>query len=176
MKNKKEFDNLIKDYHPIIFKICRVYSAKDDFEDLYQEVLISLWRSLGTYAGRSKLSTWLYRVVLNTALTYQRNTKKHKSQVAIEPTYVIADTRDNANEKEQQIELLYTAISKLKKDDRSLVLLYLEEKSYEEITEITGLTMSNVGVKISRLKKKLFELINELKNERAGTICGLERN
>jgi RNA polymerase sigma-70 factor (ECF subfamily) len=74
------------------------------------------------------------------------------------------DKEDHANNKEQQIEQLYAAISRLNKDDRSIILLYLEEKTYEEMAEITGLTVSNIGVKINRLKKKLFQILNELKN------------
>ena len=164
MTKTDNFETLIEENHPIIYKICKVYSSAEDFEDLYQEVLINLWKSFKTFEGRSKLSTWLYRVVLNTALTYQRNSKKHKSQVSIDHLYAMPDTGNQTTEKEKQIEHLYLAISKLKKDDRSIVLLYLEEKSYDEIAEISGLTISNVGVRINRVKKKLFQILNELKN------------
>lgn len=158
------FENLIKEYHPIIYKICRVYSSSEDFDDLYQEVLINLWRSYETFEGRSKLSTWLYRLTLNTALTYNRNEKKHKTKVSINNLPEIHDSESYSLDKEQQIEKLYYAISQFKKVDRSIILLYLEEKSYEEIAELTGLTASNIGAKISRLKKKLFQILNTSKN------------
>lgn len=158
------FESLVEQYHPIIYKICRVYSGKDDFEDLYQEVLINLWKSKNTFAGRSKLSTWLYRVSLNTALTYHRNAKKHKRKVPIDHIPEIPDAPDYSSEKDQQVELLYSAISQLKKHHRSIIILYLEEKSYEEIAEITGLSLSNVGVRINRIKKKLFQILNASKN------------
>jgi RNA polymerase sigma-70 factor (ECF subfamily) len=161
MPETNNFEDLIKQYHPMIYKICRVYSNREDFDDLYQEVLINLWRSLKTFEERSKLSTWLYRVVLNTALTYQRNSKKEKAKVPIDNILEIVDADNDREEREIKIEQLYSAISQLKKNERSIILLYLDEKSYDEIADITGLTISNVGVKISRLKNKLFKILNQ---------------
>ena len=155
------FEALIEQHHAIIYKICRVYSGWEDFDDLYQEILINLWKSYKTFEGRSKLSTWLYRVALNTSLTFQRNTKKHKAKVPIDQVPIAQDSSESAKEKEQEIERLYTAISQLKKDDRSIILLYLEEKSYEEIGEIIGISVSNVGVRINRIKKKLLQLLSD---------------
>lgn len=164
MSETKSFEDLILEYHPMIYKICRVYSASEDFDDLYQEILISIWRSLPSFQGRSKLSTWLYRVALNKAMTYQRDQKKYNSKVSIDHLVEMQDQASNYKEKEQQINRLYSAISQLKKTERSIVLLYLEEKTYEEIAEITGLKTSNVGVKINRLKKKLFQILNLANN------------
>jgi RNA polymerase sigma-70 factor (ECF subfamily) len=164
MSETKRFGDLIQEYHPMIYKICRVYSTSEDFDDLYQEILISVWKSLPSFQGRSKLSTWLYRVVLNKAMTYQRDQKKHESKISIDHIVEMQDGTTDYQEKEQQINRLYSAISQLKKDDRSIVLLYLDEKTYEEIAEITGLTTSNVGVKINRLKKKLFQILNLANN------------
>ena len=159
------FESLIKEYHPIIYKICRIYSKNDDFDDLYQEVLINLWKSYKTFEGRSKLSTWLYRVSLNTALTYQRNTKKYTNKVSLE---YVPETRSVENEtdnNELKVQKLYDAISQFKKIDRSIILLYLEEKTYQEIAELTGLTATNIGVKVNRLKKKLFRILKEMNYE-----------
>lgn len=164
MSETKSFEDLILEYHPMIYKICRVYSASEDFDDLYQEILIGIWRSLPSFQGRSKLSTWLYRVALNKAMTYQRDQKKYNSKVSIDHLVEMQDQASNYKEKEQQINRLYSAISQLKKTERSIVLLYLEEKTYEEIAEITGLKTSNVGVKINRLKKKLFQILNLANN------------
>lgn len=164
MINKLSFEEIISEYHPMIYKICRVYSSSVDFDDLYQEVLINVWKSQASFQGRSKLSTWLYRVVLNTALTYQRNTKKFKTKVSIDQITEIPDEGNIGLEKEQQINRLYNAISQLKKNDRFIILLFLDEIPYEEIAEITGLSVSNVGVKINRLKKKIFQILNSAKN------------
>ena len=170
MNSVDNFEGLIEEYHPIIYKICRVYAEDDDFKDLYQEILINLWKSYKSFEGRSKLSTWLYQVALNTALTYQRNAKRYKARIAASRMPALPEEEPHWSEKEQQIAMLYKAIAMLKKDDRSLILLYLEEKPYEEIAEILGLTISNVGVKINRLKKKLFQFLNELKNEGSGSL------
>jgi RNA polymerase sigma-70 factor (ECF subfamily) len=160
LKNNKDFESLITENHGMIYKICRVYADEAEFEDLYQEVLINLWTSLKNFKGNSKLSTWMYRVILNTALTYQRATKRHKNNTSIdqvpEPGYEV----NTMGQEQQEIQRLYRAISKLALNDRSIILLYLEEKSYEEIAEITGLSISNIGVKINRLKKKIFKLLN----------------
>ncbi len=161
----KAFEALIKRYHPIIYKICRVYADADDFDDLYQEVLITLWKSQHSFEERSKISTWLYRVVLNTALTYQRNTKKHKTRVPLSEVQLPPADSEVAQEKEKRVAQLYAAISQLKKDDRSIILLYLDENSYEDIAAITGLTISNVGVKINRVKKRLLKILKEQDHE-----------
>jgi RNA polymerase sigma-70 factor (ECF subfamily) len=164
MSETNSFKDLIQEYHPMIYKICRVYSTSEDFDDLYQEILISVWKSLPSFQGRSKLSTWLYRVALNKAMTYQRDQKKYNSKVSIDLTVEMQEQESDYQEKEQQIKRLYNAISQLKKTERSIALLYLDEKTYEEIAEITGLTTSNVGVKINRLKKKLFQILNLANN------------
>lgn len=151
---------MIVEYHPVIYKICRVYSSDQDFEDLFQEVLISLWKSHDSFEGRSKLSTWIYRVALNTALTYQRKASKLRFKTSSEELPNLSTSYHYDTKREEQVERLYRAISQLKKDERSIILLYLEEKQYNEIAEITGLTTSNIGVRINRIKKKLFHLLN----------------
>lgn len=158
----ENFKEIIKEYHPILYKIGRVYNNDDDFDDLYQEMLIAIWKALKNFRGDSKISTWLYKVALNTALTYQRKNKFSFFQKSnLDEIENIPFTHENsAIEREASIEALYAAIKQLKSDDRSLVLLYLEEKSYEEMAEILGISTSLVGVKINRVKKKLFKLLN----------------
>lgn len=158
----ENFKEIIKEYHPILYKIGRVYTNDDDFDDLYQEMLIAIWKTLKNFRGDSKISTWLYKVALNTALTYQRKNKFSFFQKSnLDEIENIPFTHENsAIEREASIEALYAAIKQLKSDDRSLVLLYLEEKSYEEMAEILGISTSLVGVKINRVKKKLFKLLN----------------
>lgn len=157
-----DFKTLIKEYHPLLYKVCRSYTDNSvDFEDLYQEILIQVWKSLNRFKGDSKLSTWIYRVALNTALTYQRKQKKKAIPIQeIQYAIIQEDTILEKREKEQQIELLYTCIRALKKEERSIILLHLEGKQYDEIAEIIGITTSNVGVKLLRIKKKLFTHLN----------------
>ncbi len=160
----EDFKSIIDTHHPILYKIGRSYASADDFDDLYQEMLINLWKGLQNFSGKSKLSTWIYRVVLNTALTYNRNKKRKKvAHVPVEQieNIVETDTKQHKQNQENDIKQLYVAIRKLPKDDRSIMLLYLEEKSYDEIAEIIGIKRNNVAVKINRSKKKLHELLKE---------------
>lgn len=160
----EDFKSIIDAHHPILYKIGRSYASAEDFDDLYQEMLINLWKGLQSFSGKSKLSTWIYRVVLNTALTYNRNNKRKKvSQVPVEQIKdaMETDSRQEQQEQEDDIKRLYVAIRTLPKDDRSIMLLYLEEKSYDEIAEIIGIKRNNVAVKINRAKKKLYELLTE---------------
>ena len=164
---EETFKNIVAEHNGILYKIARSYAAeKVDFDDLYQEILIQLWKSFTRFEGKAKLSTWIYRVALNTALTF---TKKKKRRPPLdEVTAWIADTADEgpeelAFEKQQQqkIDLLYQCINELAKDERALILLHLEGKSYEESAEIMGITTNYVGVKIVRIKKRLYKLLSE---------------
>ena len=164
---KSDFKNIVDEYNGILYKIARSYTTEEaDFKDLYQEMLIQLWQSFDRFKGEAKVSTWIYRVALNTALTFQ---KKQKRQIATNPidnvSYKIAETSGVGEElvyqKEKKIELLYQCINLLKKDDRAIILLHLEEKKYDEIAEIIGITTSHVGVKLMRIKKQLFQLLKE---------------
>lgn len=158
-----QFEQIIKEYHPILFRIGRVYSSDYDFDDLYQEMLINIWKGYKNFKGDSKLSTWIYRVALNTALTFNRDNLKHNKNEKWEHHVEIPDTHGNKEleETERKIKRLYEAIGKLKADQKAIILLYLDKKSYLEISEITGLSESNVGVIINRIKKKLFNLLSE---------------
>ncbi|MEM1320545.1 MAG: sigma-70 family RNA polymerase sigma factor [Bacteroidota bacterium] len=157
----QDFNSIIQQYHPVLYKISRAYTDKDmDFEDLYQEMLIQLWQSLKNFKGQSKLSTWIYQVVLNTALSYNRQRKRVRQLLPLQamPAQLVAEESTH-QDREKEITLLYQCIRELKKSDRSIILLHLEGKSYDEIAEITGLSKSNVGVKLNRTKKRLFTLL-----------------
>ncbi len=162
---KSEFQHIIDQHYAILYKIARVYSQdKADFEDLYQEMLIQLWQSFSRFQKQSKLSTYIYRVVLNTALTHQRKAKRQVQAIPLEDqAFRLPDTSvqfaAKAHEKEKKIDLLYQCINALKKEDRAIILLHLEGKSYEEMAEIMGLSTSNIGVRLLRLKKKLQKLL-----------------
>ena len=135
-------------------------SDNTDAEDLFQEILLQLWKSWPKFNSQSKVSTWMYRIGLNTAITRLRqNGRKLKAQAITSEQNIIPEENsrrlDIVFDKELQL-----AISLLDKFDKALVMLYLDEKSYKEIAEILGLSESNVGVKINRIKKKLRESIS----------------
>lgn len=150
------FKSFVTENMGIITHICRAYASSDEeLKDLIQEVTIQLWRSHKKFKGNSKISTWVYRVTLNVCLAISR-----KKRISTEPINNI-DIQDNPDQTEkEQIEQLYRAIKKLREADRAIILLYLEKKSYQEISDILGMTVSNVGVKVNRLKDKLKVMIN----------------
>jgi RNA polymerase sigma-70 factor (ECF subfamily) len=161
--NKKEFINLLEKNRGIIHKISLMYtSTATDKEDLYQEICLQLWRSVGNYRGESKFTTWLYRVAINTAINSIRKNKRKINTIELDPDrhYQVKD-----KDRELQTSLLMKAISRLNRIDRAIILLWLEEKKYEEISEIMGLTRSTVSVRLVRIRKKLEELIKEMENE-----------
>lgn len=169
---QNEFKNIIDEYNGILYKIGRSYTTEEpDFKDLYQEMLIQLWKSFERFKGESKISTWIYRVALNTALTYQRNRKRKPVADSIDSLkFKLSDDSNSnlaqAHKKEAKIELLYHCINLLKKEQRAIILLHLEGKKYNEIAEIIGLTPNNIGVKLMRIKKTLHHLLTENRYER----------
>lgn len=162
---QSDFKKIVDEYNGILYKITRSYTAnEEDFKDLYQEILVQLWKSMTNFKGNAKISTWIYRVALNTALTHKRNSqRKPRSETyeMIEFRMEISDQMTEMKEKEEKIELLYRCINLLKEEDRAIILLYLEGKKYKEIAEIIGLTTSHLGVKIKRIKKRLHDLLNQ---------------
>lgn len=159
-----QFKRIIQEYHPILFKIGRAYTDNEfDFEELYQEMLIQLWRAMPSFLEQAKLSTFIYRVALNTALTFKRGRDRRRKRVLFGkmPKDIPEDDQVSAKKvQEQQIDLLYEAIRSLKPENRSLILLNLEGHSYEQIAEILGISASNVGVKLLRTRKKLSKILN----------------
>jgi RNA polymerase sigma-70 factor, ECF subfamily len=158
---EEEFLQSVNEHQGIIIKVCRMYCADStDAEDLFQEILLQLWKSWPTFHATSKVSTWIYRIGLNTAITRLRKNSRRPDLQAL------SFAQDAIGEiPSQRLDILFdqelqAAINELDKFDRALVMLYLEEKSYKEIGEIMGLSESNVGVKINRIKKQLKEKIN----------------
>ncbi len=148
----------------MLFKICRIYQDDpQDREDLLQEITLQLWHVFDTYRGESKISSWIYRVALNTAITYF---KKQKRRPDSEPIPVNFDQPDDTiNEKEEQLALFYKAIKQLDKIEKALIYLYMEDQPYEEIAKTLGITEVNARVRLNRIKNKLKEIIKKLNNE-----------
>jgi RNA polymerase sigma-70 factor (ECF subfamily) len=151
-----QFLEMIRQNEGIIYKVTSFYTdTEHPLGDLYQEVVLNLWKAFPSFRGDSKYSTWIYRIALNTCVSFYRRSKKNISYVDI--SMDIPDVVDN----NEEIQELYKLINRLGKIERALVLLYLDDKSYKEIAEITGLTVTNVATKISRIKDKLRDMSNE---------------
>lgn len=155
--DKELFTKLIQENKGIIYKICNSYCAnKDDRDDLAQEIVYNLWKSFPGFKPACKFSTWMYRIALNVAISFYRKGNKPGNYVPFSEALIIFDDPvDRDNEVEQQISILQKFINELKEIDKSIMLLYLDDKSYKEIAEITGITETNVATKINRIKDKL---------------------
>ena len=156
---EKEFSQLIKDNQGLIIKVSRLYTNSiEDEQDLFQEIVLQLWRSYDTFKGQSKISTWMYRVALNTAITLFR--KKTKSPQTDElQDFHYKDFVEDDEEKQQQISTLYKVIKMLPNVERAIVTMYLDDLPYKDIAENLGITEVNARVKMNRLKKTLKELM-----------------
>ncbi|WP_295794790.1 RNA polymerase sigma factor [Mucilaginibacter sp.] len=147
----------------IIHKICNIYFIDaDDRKDACQEILYQLWRSHPGFRGGSKFSTWMYKVALNTAITYS---KKGSREVPTDMQTGNWEQLSAGNEQQhvnERMALLYAAINTLSVADKAITLLYLEDNSYDEIAEITGLTKTNVSVRLVRIKKALKEKLKNI--------------
>lgn len=147
-------------YAAIIIKICRAYTnTQEDFEDYYQEVCLQIWKSRNNFRGQSEWSTWVYRLSLNVNMTLLKK-KKNNLQYFVSdylPVVVADEPRAFADE---SLDHLYTAIRQLSDVDRGVILLYLEEKSYQEIADIIGSNSNNIGVRINRIKERLKKILD----------------
>ncbi|WP_256004698.1 MULTISPECIES: RNA polymerase sigma factor [Pedobacter] len=143
-----------------IFHLCYGYTGdKDAANDLLQETFLKVWQNLEKFRNKSQISTWIYRIAVNTCLTYLRSEKR---QAKDELTDNIIETRaEEHSEKNEQIALLYQSIAKLEENDRFIITMVLDELPYAEIAEISGISEGNLRVKIHRIKQKLTELYNQ---------------
>lgn len=155
MEKKDQFVKLIKEYEAVIFKITTVYTRDGETQkDLYQEIVYQLWKSFDSFRHEAKASTWLYRVALNTSITHSKKEQRKGDRVPIDQ--VVLDQIDQHDQvMEERIAILYAHIKMLSEVEKGLMLLFLEGKSYEEMSAITGFTNSNVGTRLARIKQKL---------------------
>lgn len=154
-----DFEQIILENAGILHKLCRVYSNNEsEYEEIFQEMMIQIWRAIPNFRGESQLSTWIYRICINTALNFRTKTNKFKKYVPLEEK--MPDGFTFEDEKDEQLKQLYQAIRELKPIDRALVSLYLDEKSYEETAQILGISKTNVATRLMRLKQKLIERLS----------------
>lgn len=156
-KNKQQliFETWLEEYKSLLFKVIRAYAVSEtDRNDLFQEISIQMWRSMPNFRQESAVTTWLYRVALNTAIKWNRDVRKH--QEGRQPFENVESLlQKNKQQRDERLDWLYEEIGKLDEIDRSLCLLMLDGFSYGEMSDILGISESNVGVKIHRVKKYL---------------------
>ena len=154
--DKKTFLRLLEEHKGIVIKICNAYcQARADKEDLSQEIVYNLWKAFSSYTPDYKFSTWLYRVALNVAISYYRREKRSLQFSAYDENLIIYNEEGYDKAMDGNLLLLQQFIFELKEIDKSIMLLYLDDKSYREIAEITGMSETNVATKINRIKMNL---------------------
>jgi RNA polymerase sigma factor, sigma-70 family len=163
MKNPdlaKDFLDVIRENERIIYKVCSFYvSDENPLPDMYQEIVCNLWSAFPKFRNECALSTWIYRISLNTCISGLRKIRKLPEKDVLTP--VLQDSIPEPESMNEQIKELYRLIHQLKTIEKAIVLLYLEEKSYQEIADITGLSVSNVATKLKRAKEKMRKMSNQ---------------
>jgi RNA polymerase sigma-70 factor (ECF subfamily) len=156
LEAERLFESYVKEHELLIHKVCSIYAySTDDKQDLFQEIVIQLWKAFPKYKGEAKFSTWLYRVAINTAITGLRRKKDFIKSYDYE-SFPVEICEDNSGpEEEERLQTMYKAIERLNEVEKAIVTLYLEDKSYEEMEEILGISQVNLRVKMNRLKEKL---------------------
>ncbi len=158
---EQSFVKQLEENQNIVHKICRLYTHdQDSHNDLFQEITIQLWRAFPKFRGDSKFSTWMYRVALNTAITLYRKSKRRVSTQDFESISFKIKAEEYDDTVEQQLKVMYSAVKQLNDIDKALVFLYLEDKSYKEISETLGISEVNARVKMNRTKEKLRKILN----------------
>ena len=149
------FENWLSLHKGLFFKIVRAYAfTAMDKDDLFQEIIIQVWHSIPSFRHESAVTTWLYRISLNTAIKWTKKERKHYQTEPLENAQYVL--QESGLQSDERLSWLYEEINKLDEIDRSIALLILEGSSYKEMAAILGITESNVGVKINRIKKSLI--------------------
>lgn len=159
--SETEFVQLINRHQGIIHKVCGMYCHdRDDKKDLFQEVILQLWKSFDSFRGESKVTTWIYRVALNTAISAFRKESKKPAQTDILELKIQIPEDTEFQDKNEQFQLLYKAIKQLSEIERAIIMLYLDDHPYEEIAQMIGITANNARVRMNRIREKLRTMIN----------------
>lgn len=159
---ENEFTSLLEQHQNILHKICRLYTTEvDSHRDLFQEIVIQIWKSYPKFRGDSKFTTWAYRIGLNTAISLYRSSKRKISTVDWDVSLQNIRYEEYDSETENQLKQLYAAVRQLNDIEKALVYMYLEDKEYTEIAETLGISEVNARVKMNRIKTKLKRIIQE---------------
>lgn len=155
------FIKLLEKHQNIVHKVCRLYTNDyDAHNDLFQEITIQLWKAYPKFRGDAKFSTWMYRIGLNTAITLYRKSKRRVETQDFNAVQFKIKAEDYDDTEEEQLRLLYSAVKQLNDIEKALVLLYLENKNYKEISDTMGISEVNARVKMNRVKTKLRTILN----------------
>ncbi|MBL0358873.1 MAG: sigma-70 family RNA polymerase sigma factor [Chitinophagaceae bacterium] len=161
MHSREVFIGIIQENESLIYKVAKLYTnSREDEEDLYQEIVYQLWKSFPAFRAEARLSTWMYRIALNTAIAHLNKAKRKGNHLPIDEG-LLNRTDSTDNLKEEQAKILYDRIKQLDTIEKAIILLYLEGKSYEEIASITGFTATNVGTRLARIKQKIKSQIKK---------------
>ena len=153
---EQEFVSVVREYERVIYKVCYLYTTPNaTLNDLYQEVVLNLWKAFPKFRRECKISTWIYRIALNTCISFIRKEKNIPEIVTLTQE---ADRTEETDETQAMLRQLYRMINRLGQLEKSIILLYLEEKSYEEIAEITGCNAEAIRSNLSRARKKVREV------------------
>ena len=154
-----QFTKMVKEHRKTIYTVCYFFSKDtEEVNDLYQEILINLWKGFEKFRGESSLKTWIWRVSLNTCNNLER---KKKSSVQTIPLSIEIDLYNDDDEHSKQIQMLYDRINRLDVFDRAIILLWLENMSYQDIADVVGISLSNVTTRLFRIKEQLKSMSNE---------------
>lgn len=162
---RHQFDNIMEQQQGILHRVARTYCRnEDDRQDLLQDMMIQIWKSLPRYNSKFAMTTWLYRIALNVAISFYRYHARQQSVNIPWKNSYDSDQEDTVVEKQEQLHQLEQFISSLNDFDKALMLLYLDEKSYAEISIIMGVSVSNVGTKLGRIREKLKQKFSTIKS------------
>ncbi|WP_074406003.1 RNA polymerase sigma factor [Aquimarina megaterium] len=167
MRKEREtiFLNALEENQEKLFRICSIYSKDDeDTKDLFQEVLIHVWKSMNAFKGNSSIGTWMFRIALNVCLRFKSKHTKNQNRMIRLDSITVSNFRSEVNNEDgnEKLKALRKCVKKLNEGDKAIVALYLEGLVYREISNILGLSENHVAVKIKRIKSKLLNCINEL--------------
>ncbi|MCH5248135.1 MAG: sigma-70 family RNA polymerase sigma factor [Muribaculaceae bacterium] len=153
------FEEIVSSYNSVITKICYYFSeSKEEFDDLRQETLINLWKGLDKFRSDSKISTWIYRVCFNSCISFTRKNRNKVNLISIDS---IADIETPGGFSTAQYNELHRLIAQLTTENKAIILMWLDEKSYDEISEITGLNRNTVATRLARIKEQLVKMSNQ---------------
>lgn len=153
---ERDFERMVREHKSTIYTVCYMFSKdRDEVQDLFQDSLINLWQGFDNFRGEAKVETWIWRVALNTCVSAERKKKRRGERV---PLAMVGDLFSDTDAESKQVQQLYKCINKLDLMDRALILLWLENMSYDDMGAILGVSPKNISVKLVRVKQQLIEL------------------
>ena len=164
-KQKTIFLSALKENQEKLYRICSIYSdSNEDSKDLFQEVLVNIWKSMNSFKGNSSIDTWMFRIALNVCLRFKSKYTKNQNRFIRLDSMTIANIGSEVKDEnsDDKLRALRKCVKKLNDGDKAIVALYLEGLAYREISDILGLSENHIAVKIKRIKSKLFNCINRI--------------